>query len=136
MKREHLFARISLAVALVVCLSALVAWAVAAENVDLDMAGKIRAEEFRNSKVMDILGELCDRIGPRLTASPAMKKANDWTRDQLTSYGLVNAHLESFPFGRGWSNEMVSVRVTSPFTASLIAAAKAWTPGTSGPGPR
>ncbi|PYX19901.1 MAG: peptidase M28 [Acidobacteria bacterium] len=103
------------------------------EKVDLEMVSRIRYEGFRNSKVMELASGLMDGIGPRLTGSPNAKRANEWTRDQLTSFGLVNAHLESWgPFGRGWANDFVSVRMLSPDVAPLIAYAKAWTPGTNG----
>ena len=103
------------------------------ETVDLEMITTIRQEGFRNSKVMDTLSELTDRIGPRLTGSPNMKRANQWTRDQLEKWGLVNAHLESYgPFGRGWAEESVFVRMVSPDTAMLIAQPEAWTPSTPG----
>ena len=97
------------------------------------MISRIRYEGFRNSKVMEIASGLMDGIGPRLTGSPNVKRANEWTRDQLTSFGLANAHLESWgPFGRGWSNEFVSARMLTPEISPLIAYAKAWTPGTNG----
>jgi hypothetical protein len=103
------------------------------ETVDLEMITRIRQEGFRNSKVMDTLSQLTDDIGPRLTGSPNMKRANLWTRDQLQKWGLVNAHLESYgPFGRGWSEESVFVRMVSPDTAMLIAQPEAWTPSTPG----
>jgi hypothetical protein len=103
------------------------------EKVDLEMISRIRYEGFRNSKVMELASGLIDGVGPRLTGSPNLKRANEWTRDQLASFGLANAHLESWgPFGRGWSNEYVNARMTSPDVAPLIAYAKAWTPGTNG----
>ena len=103
------------------------------EKVDLEMVNRIRYEGFRNSKVMELASGLMDGIGPRLTGSPNVKRANEWTRDKLASFGLVNAHLESWgPFGRGWANDYVNVRMTSPDVAPLIAYAKAWTPGTNG----
>ena len=105
----------------------------AQEKVDLEMVNRIRYEGFRNSKVMEIASGLMDGIGERLTGSPNAKKANEWTRDQLTSFGLTNAHLEAWgPFGRGWANEFVSVRMLSPDVAPIIAYSKAWTPGTNG----
>jgi carboxypeptidase Q len=105
----------------------------AQEKVDLEMIGKIRYEGFRNSKVMEIASGLMDQIGPRLTGSPNVKKANEWTRDKLKEFGMVNSHLEPWePFGRGWANEYINVRMVSPDTAPLIAYAKAWTPGTQG----
>jgi carboxypeptidase Q len=102
--------------------------------VDLDVITQIRQEEFRNSKVMDTLSSLTDSIGPRLTNSPNMRKANKWTQDQFTKWGLQNSHLEAWgPFGTGWSYELSSVRMLAPDTAELIALPKAWTPGTDGP---
>src|SRR5437016_8926876 len=107
--------------------------AAAQEKVDLETISRIRYEGFRNSKIMEIASGLMDGIGARLTGSPNMKRANEWTRDKLAEFGLVNAHLEAWsPFGRGWANEYVNVRMISPDTAPLLAYAKAWTPGTEG----
>jgi len=123
-------ARVVLALLLIV-LSATNAWP--QEKVDLEMVTRIRYEGFRNSKMMDLASGLMDAIGSRLTGSPNMKKANEWTRDQLAAMGLSNAHLEAWgPFGRGWENEYVNVRMLAPDVAPIIAYAKAWTPGTDG----
>jgi carboxypeptidase Q len=103
------------------------------EKVDLETMSRIRYEGFHNSKVMDYASGLMDSIGERLTGSPNMKRANEWTRDQLAAMGLSNAHLESWgPFGRGWANQYVNVRMTSPDVVTLLAFPKAWTPGTNG----
>lgn len=108
--------------------------AFAAERIDYEMLGRIRAEGFRNSKVMEISQALTDKIGPRLTGSPNMREANDWTREQFEQWGLSNARLESWgPFGRGWSYEHASARMITPDTAQLYAIPRAWTPGTNGP---
>src|SRR5690242_18876318 len=80
------------------------------EEVDLGMMTRIREEGFTNSKVMETAEELTDVLGPRLTGSPKLKEANEWTRSQLASWGLANAHLDPWgPFGRGWSLQHVSV---------------------------
>jgi carboxypeptidase Q len=106
----------------------------AQERVDLDMVTRIRQEGFHRSKVMDLASELMDGIGPRVTGSPNMKAANDWARAKFESWGLANAHLESWgPFGRGWTWEGCSVRMLSPDTTQFIAIPQAWTPGTGGP---
>ncbi|HXM68938.1 MAG TPA: M20/M25/M40 family metallo-hydrolase [Candidatus Acidoferrum sp.] len=103
------------------------------EKVDLETMSRIRYEGFRDSKVMELASGLMDSIGERLTGSPNMKRANEWTRDQLTAMGLVNSHLEAWgPFGRGWANQYVNVRMTSPDVVTLLAYPKAWTPGTGG----
>jgi len=55
-------------------------------------------------------------------------------RDQLTKWGLQNAHLESWgPFGRGWSLKRFSAQVSDPQTIPLIAYPKAWSPALDKP---
>jgi hypothetical protein len=105
----------------------------AEEPVDLSMMTRIRDEGLHHSQVMDTLFHLTDVIGPRLTGSPQLKAANDWTRDRFAAWGLVNAHLESYDFGRGWSFSSAQVRMIAPRTAVLLALPKAWTPATNGP---
>lgn len=105
----------------------------AGENVDYEAVGRIRDEGMTNSKVMETLQQLTDVIGPRLTGSPNLKRANEWTRDRLTEWGLAGVRLEPWgPFGRGWSFDRASVHMVSPVGAPLAALPKAWTPGTSG----
>ena len=88
---------------------------------------------MNRSQVMQTLTYLTDIIGPRLTASPNMKRANEWTREKLASWGLQNAHLEAWgPFGRGWTLRSFSAQVVEPQGIPLIAYPKAWSPGTKG----
>jgi hypothetical protein len=108
-------------------------WAASPETLDLEMLTRIRQEGFRRSQVMQTLSEITDRIGSRVTGSPQMKEANNWAKDKLNEWGLVNAHLESYgPFGRGWQEEFTSVRMVAPEIAMLRAIPRAWTPGTNG----
>ncbi|HUK88157.1 MAG TPA: M20/M25/M40 family metallo-hydrolase [Terriglobales bacterium] len=107
--------------------------AAAPETVDLQMVTRIRDEEFHHSQVMKTLEHLTDEIGQRLTGSPNVQKANQWTRDQFASWGLENAHVEKWgDFGRGWSEQFCSVMMIAPDTAQLYAIPEAWTPGTQG----
>ncbi len=99
-----------------------------------DPIQRIKEEGMKRSQVMQTLSYLSDVIGPRLTASPGMKRANEWTRDQLTKWGLQNAHLEPWgPFGRGWTLKKFSAQVTEPLAIPLIAYPKAWSPGFASP---
>src|SRR6185503_16229564 len=99
-----------------------------------DPIQRIKDEGMKRSEVMQTLSYLSDVIGPRLTASPGMKRANEWTRDQLTKFGLQNAHLEAWgPFGRGWTLKRFSAQVTEPTAIPLIAYPKAWSPGLASP---
>ncbi|QOC24120.1 M20/M25/M40 family metallo-hydrolase [Wenzhouxiangella sp. AB-CW3] len=104
-----------------------------AEPVDLDKVSRIRQEGLHRSRVMETLTHLTDHIGPRLTGSPAMSEANQWTLDRLEEWGLENARLEGFEFGHGWSFDYVSVHMTAPRQQPLIAYPRAWTPGTEQP---
>jgi carboxypeptidase Q len=103
------------------------------EYLDLGMYARIREEGLMHSHVMEYASALFDDIGPRLTGSPNLAKANAWTRDQLTAMGCANAHLESWgEFGMGWRQISTSVDMTSPDTAVFIAQATPWSPPTKG----
>jgi hypothetical protein len=91
---------------------------------------KIKEEGMKNSQVMQTLSYLTDVIGGRLTNSPSMKRANEWTRDQMAKWGMENAKLVAWgPWGRGWSLKRFSAQVSSPQAFPVIAYPKAWSPG-------
>ena len=116
---------------LILCLSA-GAQIAPVEKVDMEVMKKIREEGMERSKVMDTLSYLSDVIGYRLTGSPGMKAANEWTRSKLAEWGL-NARVEAWgTFGRGWSFDRVSATVIAPTQFPVIAYPEAWTPGTNG----
>ena len=106
----------------------------ATERIDLAMYQRIMDEGFNRSHIMDYASALADDIGPRLTGSPNMAKANKWTREQFKAMGCSNAHLESWgEFGMGWQQLNTWVRMVSPDTAVFIAQATPWSPSTNGP---
>jgi hypothetical protein len=106
----------------------------AVESLDLTMYARIRAEGLTHSHVMQFAGALADGIGPRLTGSPNMAKANAWTRDTLTAIGLENAHLEDWgEFGMGWQQINTWARMVSPDPEPLWLQAAPWSPATKGP---
>jgi hypothetical protein len=98
------------------------------------MYQRIRDEGLNHSHVMEFGSALMDGIGPRLTGSPNLKKANEWTRDTLTKIGMENAHLEDWgEFGLGWQQLNTWARMVTPDTAVLIVQATPWSPSTPGP---
>ena len=106
----------------------------ATESLDLNMYQRIRDEGLNHSHVMEFGSALMDGIGSRLTGSPNLKKANEWTRDTLTKIGLENAHLEDWgEFGLGWQQLNAWARMVTPDTAVLIVQATPWSPSTAGP---
>jgi carboxypeptidase Q len=99
---------------------------------DRDMLAKIRGEAFDRSQVVPVFEMFTVTIGPRLTASPAHKRAAEWARDRLASYGLDNARLEPWHFGRGWTLEKLTVDMIEPRYLPLIGYADGWSASTAG----
>ncbi|MFN6202454.1 MAG: M20/M25/M40 family metallo-hydrolase [Acidobacteriota bacterium] len=100
---------------------------------DPEVLARIRKEANENSQIMKTLHVLSDIYGPRLTGSPSLKAAGEWAAKQMTSWGMVNAHLEPWEFGHpGWANERLSAHIVSPVREPLVAEVLAWTPGTNG----
>jgi hypothetical protein len=118
--------------ALLLCTALCIA-ARAGETVDLRVVDQIKAEGLERSQVMETLSQLTDVLGPRLTGSPAMLRANEWVRDHMTDLGMKNAHLESWgQFGKGWELQRFSIEMTEPYYLRIIAFPEAWTGGTDG----
>jgi hypothetical protein len=98
-----------------------------------EVIDRIKDEGMNRSQVMQTLSYLTDVIGARLTGSPQMKRANEWTRDQMIKWGMQNAKLEAWgPFGRGWTLKNFDAKVTAPYAIPVIAYPKAWSPSTKG----
>jgi carboxypeptidase Q len=103
------------------------------ESLDYQMYDSIREEALSHSRIMEYASALMDGIGPRLTGSPNMKRANQWTLDQLSAMGCSNAHLEDWgEFGMGWQQLNTWMRMMSPDTAVFIVQAAPWSPATNG----
>jgi len=108
--------------AAVACVSLVLVPLSAQESADKDMAWRIRREATNHSEVMRTLHMLTDVHGPRLTGSPQIKAASEWAVQQLTAWGLKNAHLEPWDFGHpGWANERFSGFIVAPVKDTLTA---------------
>jgi carboxypeptidase Q len=115
------------------CLLVSLAFASAEDLSTLDVVGRIKAEAFDHSHVMDTLSYLSDVYGPRLTASPEFNEAAKWAMDRLKSYGISNVHEEAWgPFGRSWSIESYTVDMVTPRYSHLVASPLAWSGPTKG----
>ncbi len=105
----------------------------AQDAVDETAIARIKMEGFQHSQVMDTLSWISDVYGPRLTASTNYRKAAEWARDRLTTWGLANARLEAWgDFGPAWSIRRFSVEMTEPTYTRIVAYPHAWTPSTPG----
>jgi len=94
---------------------------------------RIRDEGLNHSQVMRTLHFLTDVYGPRLTGSPSLKAAGEWSVKTMESWGMKNAHLEPWDWGHpGWTNDFAWGAITSPVKDMLVLEVLAWTPGTNG----
>jgi carboxypeptidase Q len=93
---------------------------------------QILSEVRDHSQVMENLEYLSDEIGPRLTGSPQLKQANDWTAAKFREYGLTNVHLEPWTIAHSWTRGTAQARIVSPAGHPLTIASAGWSPGTNG----
>lgn len=111
-------------------------WAVAqmaVEKIDTVAMAKIRDEGLNRSQIMETISYLTDVYGPRLAWSPDYNEAAAWAKKRMESWGLENAHFDTFaPVARGWTLKKLAAHVVSPRPYPLIAYAKAWSPATRG----
>ncbi len=101
---------------------------------DPEVIDAIIAEGRDGSQVWATLTELSETIGPRLTGSSGVERANVWARDRFTQYGLKNSHLMKWGtipvrFDRGPSSAMM----VEPVERELEFTTSAWAAGTDGP---
>ena len=123
------------------------------EHVDLNVIHRIKTAEFGaggrgggrggagggGSKVMDIMWNLTDRYGPRLTNSAQFQAAGEWVVSQMKEWGLSNPHLEKWstkdvPSGAipGWQVTKYYGAMMEPTYMPIIGMPIAWTSGTNG----
>ncbi len=105
----------------------------AQEQLDLDVVERIRDEGLNRSQVPELASYLTDVVGPRLTNSPGMRRAYDWTAATMREWGLQNVVIDPWgEFGRGWKNTALSLRALDPYPVQLYAVPVAWSGGTNG----
>jgi len=83
------------------------------------------------SRIEPLAQALLDSVGPRLTASPGMERAQDWAVRQLSSWGY-EARTERYGTWEGWDRGPSHVDLMSPRVRSLEGRILAWSPGTGG----
>lgn len=98
-----------------------------------DVVSRIIDEGIHHSHVSADLEYLLDVIGPRLTGSPEVQRANEWTRQKFAEYHMDDAHLEPWTFGIGWERGPMTLRMLSPQRRELLGVSWAWSAGTNGP---
>ncbi len=124
---------LAVAVALAFSPTPSLAQLVAQEAVDLGVIEQIREEGLERSQMDAMAMYMTDVIGPRLTASPGIRRAREWLAEKMREFGLENVNIEPYgEFGRGWSREEYSGRILTPYVQPLHAQPAAWTGSTNG----
>ncbi|HEY6816301.1 MAG TPA: M20/M25/M40 family metallo-hydrolase [Croceibacterium sp.] len=93
---------------------------------------RITDEGLSHSMAMLSASELMDDIGPRLTNSDNMERAQAWAEAKFAEYGLGAIHREPFRFGVGWDLVSHSARMIEPRPIAMRAIPVAWSPPTNG----
>ena len=123
-------------VGLMLCLLVGRAWTARAANEETNPVAaadaRILSEIHDHSELMDNLEYLSDEIGARLTGSPQLKRANDWTAEMFKKYGLTNVHLEAYSIPHAWVRGTAHARIIAPVEHPLTIASAAWAPNTKG----
>src|SRR5690242_1730873 len=102
------------------------------ERLDLAALARIRDEGLNRSHVDSLAGYLTDVIGPRLTGSSNLRRAQEWARQTFTAWGLQNVQVEPWDslFGRGWERVSYEGRWLAPYEQPLYAMPLAWSGST------
>ncbi|HET9949910.1 MAG TPA: M28 family peptidase [Longimicrobiales bacterium] len=88
-------------------------------------------EATERSQLEPLAQALLDSLGPRLTGSPGMERAQDWAVRMLESWG-VDARIEPYGTWEGWERGISHIDLLAPRVRSLEGRILAWSPGTGG----
>ena len=88
------------------------------ENPYLDVDKKIVSEIYTSSEPLDNLKVLCDVYGSRFPGTPGDLGSVKWMVEKLKSYGIENAHYESYVIP-GWKRGPAKLTMTSPVTREI-----------------
>lgn len=84
-------------------------------------------------QVEDLLDQLSNGIGPRLTSSMALQEAVEWAEAKFRSFGIENVRLEEWgTFPVGFDRHSMRGRMIAPEPRELVFTTRSWSPGTEG----
>src|SRR6185437_2600603 len=96
-----------------------------------DADQKIDAEVKAHSELVKNLEYLTTEIGARLTGSPQMNRASEWTLQRFKNYG-VDAHLETTEIPHAWTRGQDTAEITAPIQKSVEIRSLGWSKATEG----
>lgn len=99
----------------------------AMETADQKIADEVKA----HSELMKNLEHLTTQIGPRLTGSPQMQTASQWTLKRFRDYG-IDAHLETTQIAHAWTRGHDTAAILSPIRREVPIRSFGWSKATPG----
>ncbi len=90
---------------------------------------RIWSEAMDSSQLPLLAHQLLDVIGPRLTGSPQLLKANDWLVRNYRSWG-IQAENQRYGTWRGWERGITHIDLLKPRVRTLEGTMLAWSPST------
>lgn len=91
----------------------------------------MRALGLDSSRTRELAQALFDSLGPRLTGSPDIARAQNWLLQQYRSWG-IDARNEPYGTWRGWRRGYSHIDLIEPRVRSLDGVMVAFSPGTNG----
>ena len=96
-------------------------------------AGKLLKEVKERAEVVARVEHLSDLIGPRLTGSESLRKAQAWAMGEMKKLGAENIHEEAYDFGLAWTRGVDNARLLTQNGLRFRVDQVAWTSATKGP---
>src|SRR5260370_4285639 len=91
---------------------------------------KIAGNAMMDSHAFQLLTELSDDVGARVTGGPEARKAIDWGSAKMKSIGLENVHTEKWNLWKGWTRGTAEAEMLTPLHRPLAISAMGWTGST------
>ncbi len=107
---------------------------IAQAQADQQTIARIIEEGKNRSQVMSTLTHMTKKIGPRLTGSNSLLRAEQWAMKEFRRIGCTNVHLEKWGevpvgFERG---PLQVARMVAPYNVDMVFTTPAWSNGTNG----
>lgn len=94
---------------------------------------KINTEGFQKSEVMNLITDLSDVYGPRLTGTDQYYTAAEWAKKTMEDWGMDKVYFENYCDDcMGWEVTSFNVEMTSPTYMKIQAYPYAWTESSNG----
>ncbi|WP_445737785.1 M20/M25/M40 family metallo-hydrolase [Mariniflexile sp.] len=94
---------------------------------------KINTEGFQKSQVMNLITDLSDLYGPRLTGTDQYYTAAEWAKKTMENWGMDKVYFEKYCDDcMGWEVKSFNVEMTEPAYMKIQAYPYAWTEPSNG----